>query len=228
MTEFADIVMAEHEDPIEESVEDMQGCQPEAKTARLSIDLAKCAASSEGVEAAELNKGTEFVISLTSIDGGTKEDCVIKCHLESLVNGSIIECDVDLIHSTKYHVTYTPTLCGRHELIVSVNRQEVAGSPFPVFVSIPPTQLDKPVRVIDTGDESPWHAAVNSEGETIVIVTGKISKFDKEGRKLKSIRTSYFDVISPSGVAVDITDCVYIAENHKTEQRHEGAKVEWW
>ena len=184
-------MMAEHEDIVEESVEDMQDCQPEAKIARLSIDVAKCAASSEGVEVAELNKGTEFVISLTSIDEGTKEDCVIMCHLKSLVDDSIIECNVDLIHSNGYHIQYTPTLRGRHELIVSVNGQEVAGSPFPVFVSIPSTQLGKPVRVIDTGDESPWHAAVNSEGETIVTVTGKISKFDKKGRKLKRIRTSY-------------------------------------
>ena len=42
---------------------------------------------------------------------------------------------------------YAPTVRGCHELTVSVDEQQVAGSPFPVFVSIHPTQLSKPVNV---------------------------------------------------------------------------------
>ena len=53
-------------------------------------------------------------------------------------------------------------------MIVTVNEQEVAGSPFPVFVSIHPTQqLGKPVQVI-TGVRIPWHLALNSTGNIIV------------------------------------------------------------
>ena len=36
----------------------------------------------------------------------------------------------------EYRIPYTPTVRERHELTVSMDGQQVAGSPFPVFVSI--------------------------------------------------------------------------------------------
>ena len=80
------------------------------------------------------------------------------------MNDSTTKCEVELINSNRYRIQYTPTVRGRHELIVTVNGQEVAGSPFPVFVSIHPTLLGKPVRVI-TGVKEPYDVAVTTTGD---------------------------------------------------------------
>ena len=60
---------------------------------------------------------------------------------------SLLNAMVDQTGAGQYSIQCTPTVRGRHELTVSVDGQQVAGSPFSVFVSIPPTQLSKPVKV---------------------------------------------------------------------------------
>ena len=215
-------------DPVEEvdvgvevsCTEDLkQLCQIKAKITRLPIDPEQCVLSGEGVKMAEINKATTSNLFLkTKLTNGrdTKRKCTITCHLKSLVDGSIVKCN--LIHGNEYHIQYTPTLRGRHELIVSVNGQEVAGSPFPVFVSIPPTQLGKPVRVINTGGyKKPIDMVINSVGEMVVLGSNQIDVFDKEGTRLKSISASDYNIRHPHGVAIDSTDCVYLA--HISEHR---------
>ncbi len=126
--------------------------------------------------------------------------------MKSLHNGSIIKCNVDLI---KYHILCTPTVRGRHELTVTANGEEVAGSPFPVFVSIHPTQLGKPVRVI-TGVKKPRYLAINSVGEIIITENNvDVAVYDKEGKKLRSLCQ---DIKKPNGLAVDDADNIYIAD----------------
>ena len=208
-------------DPVEEvdvgvevsCAEDLkQLCQTKAKITQLPIDPEQCVLSGEGMEMAEINKETRLFLKTKLRD--TRRKYTITCHLKSLVDGSIVKCNVDLIHGNEYHIQYTPTLRGRHELIVSVNGQEVAGSSFPVFVSIPPTQLGKPVRVINTGGEKkPWDVVVNSVGEMIVIGSNQIDVFDKEGTRLKSVSGSDYNIRHPRGVAIDSTDCVYLAQH---------------
>ena len=215
-------------DPVEEvdvgvevsCAEDLkQLCQTKAKITQLPIDPEQCVLSGEGVKMAEINKATTGKLFLkTKLTNGrdTKRKCTITCHLKSLFDSSIVKCNVDLIHGNEYHIQYTPTLRGRHELIVSVNGQEVTGSSFPVFASIPPTQLGKPVRVINTGGEKhPWDIVVNSVGEMIVTGSNRIDVFDKEGTRLKSISASDYNIRYPLGVAIDSTDCVYLAHNEE-------------
>ena len=181
---------------------------------QLPIDPERCVLSGDGVNMAEINKATKLFLKTKLTNGrDTRRKHAIRCHLKSLVYGSIVKCNVDLIHGNEYHIQYTPTLRGRHQLIVSVNGQEVAGSPFPVFVSIPPTQLGKPVRVIDIIDEKkPWDIAVNSVGEMIVVGSDRIYVFDKEGTWLKTIN-DYGGIRLLNGVAIDSTDCVYVTDH---------------
>ncbi len=135
--------------------------------------------------AAEVNKKSELSL-LTNLPNGmcTKRKYAVECQLKSLCNGSVIKCNVDQI---KGSILYTPTVRGQHELMVTANGREVAGSPFPVFVSIHPNQLGKPVRVI-TGVKSPRYLAINSVGEIIVteVRTGDVLVFDKKGKMIKS------------------------------------------
>ena len=159
----------------------------------------------ERAQSAEMNKTSEFRV----VTNG-KLPVVLECHLKSLASTSITKCTVDHIEDREYRIQYTPTVRGRHEVIVTVNGQEVAGSPFPVFVSIHPTQLGKPVQVI-TGVERPWHLALNPAGNIIVRDSQTITMLDKTGKKLMK---SEYDFHFPLGVAVDSTDgCVYVTDN---------------
>ena len=189
-----------------------QLCQTKAKITRLHIDAAKCAVIGEGLKSAEVNKLSQFeVIPLLSNGRATKQACVVACCLKSLADDTITQCQVELIEGNKYRIQYTPTVRGRHELIVTVNGQEVAGSPFPVFVSIHPTLLGKPVRVI-TGVVSPRDVSVSATGNIVVTeYPGKGVLFDKSRKKLRTLSTSEFSIPNSRGVAVDNTDgCVYV------------------
>ena len=187
-----------------------QLCLIKAKLIQFA-DATKCAVTGEGVKSAEVSKISEFRVT-TKLSNGkpTKLPVVVECHLKSLANTSTTKCTVGLVDDCEYRIQYTPTVQGCHEVIVTVNGQEVAGSPFPVFVSIHPTQLGKPVHVI-TGLEYPCHLALNPAGNIIVSDSQTITMLDKTGKKLMK---SEYDFHSPQGVAVDSTDgCVYVTDN---------------
>ncbi len=161
--------------------------------------------------AAEVNKKSELSL-LTKLSNGksTKGKYAVECELKSLCNGSIIKCNVDLIKGNQYTILFTPTVRGRHELIVTANGEEVAGSPFPVFVSIHPSQLGKPVRVI-TGEDYPTYLAINSGGEILVteLFSRDVVILDKKGKRM---RQPSHDIKNPYGVAVDDADNIYITD----------------
>ena len=200
-------------------------CQTKARIMQIPIE---CTVKEEGVKTAKTNKLSELSVIIKLSDGkNVKQKYGVDCHLKTLANGSTVKCKVDLIQDNEYHIQYTPTVRGRHELVVSVNGHEVAGSPFPVFVSIPPTQLDKPVRVI-RGLTYPYFVAINSEEEIIVTERGgDVAVFDKEGKKLRKINSSDYNLKYPRGVAVDETDSIYIAdrENHKIMKFNKEMKL---
>ena len=136
----------------------------------------------------------------------TKRNCKVDCYLKSLSNGSIIKCNVDQTWAKNYSIQYTPTVRGQCELTVSVDGQQVADSPFPVFVSIPVAQLGRPVHVW-RGLSLPTAVTVNSVGEVVVSEdVGTVIVFNKEGRRLKSIQHKLKRCCS---VAVDGEDNIY-------------------
>ena len=60
----------------------------------------------------------------------------------------------------------------------------MTGSPFSVFIQIPPAQLQQSVRRID-GVEKPWGIAISNNDEVLVAEFGgdRVSVFDKQGRE---------------------------------------------
>ena len=191
-----------------------QLCQTKARIIQLPIDPTKCTVTGEGVKTAEVNKASDFTV-ITKLTNGkrTKQTCVVDCHLKSLANDSILKCRVKVTKSHEYLIQYTPTFRGRHELVVKVNGQEIADSPFPVFVFIPPTQLSRPVNVI-TGVVCPTDIAINSVGEMVITeLLGDVVVLDREGKRLRSINRSdyqHFDTLC--GVTVDKDDNVYFID----------------
>ena len=177
------------------------------------IDPTKCTASGEGMKSAEVSKECGFsLIPKLSNRKRAKRECAVDCHLKSLVNGTIVKCCVDRREDNEYCISYTPTTRGHHELTVTVNGQKVAGSPFPVFISIHPSKLGKPVKIIP-GLNQPSGIAFNSKGEMVVAEFNKgVVILDKDGTKLRSIKRSDHKFKGLSSVAVDNEDNIYFDE----------------
>ena len=96
-----------------------------------------------------------------------------------------------------------------------MNGVEVADSPFPVFASIHPNQLGKPVRVI-SGVSDPSGVACNSEGEIILCeFFGDVVLLDKKGNRLASIKKSDHNLYLLRGVAVDGDNNIYFIQQNK-------------
>lgn len=160
----------------------------------------------EGIEYAEVGKMAEFNITADVGDGkNMKRKLSIECYLKSLTDGSTTTCE---FQTGEHRVQYTPTTRGRYEITVKSSGKHVTGSPFPVFASMHPTKLVEPVRVID-GIE-PLHAAVNSQGEVVVVDPQNITIFDKEGEKVISLKFKEEHGVNPFGLAIDSTDFIYV------------------
>ena len=135
----------------------------------------------------------------------------ITCHLKALHNGVTINCANGNNGPGRYSIQL-PTAHGRHELTVLINGHHVAGSPFPVYVSNHPTQLDKPVKVL-VGLTRPLGITSNSKGEIFVIAvlsirgTTDIVKYRTKERRAELIEIS--GLVIPCCIACDDEDNVY-------------------
>ena len=209
-------------EPVEEAdtgvevgcVEDLQRlCQTKANITRLSVDPAKCTVRGEGRETAEVGKTAEVTLTTKLTNNVTPRSSVaVVSELKSLRDGSVVKCTVDQSGPGEYNIKYTPAVRGRHKLTVSVDGQQVEGSPFYVTVSISPTQLGKPVKVW-TGILRSFGVTVNSEGELIVCEwVGDIIKPDKEGKTHVIVKHSTTTLTYLSDVATDKEDNIYCTD----------------
>ena len=184
-----------------------QLCQTQANIIQL-IDPAKCTVTMEDSTKHEVNKTSHAtLVTRLSSKKISRRHCKVSCSLRSLYNNVITECKVDQNGAGQYFIQCTPTVRGRHELTVSVDGQQVAGSPFPVFVSIPPTHLGKPIKVW-TNLTKPTGITVNSVGEILVSEwSGNIIKYDIEGNRRTLVEQNRVKKLRK--IAVDDEDNIY-------------------
>ncbi len=188
-----------------------QLCQDKAKITRLAIDPTQCAVRGEGAESALVNEITSLTVvtRLANNKITRRSTCRVTGQLKFLCEGSVVECEVEPSGPGEYRIQYTPTVRGRHELTVSVDGQQVAGSPFPVSVSINPTQLGKLVRVWRELRE-PTDIASNSTGELVVAeVNGDILKLHEDGTKTTLVKELASELSLPCSLATDEEDNIY-------------------
>ena len=136
----------------------------------------------------------------------------VSCHIKSLYSGVTINCTVDEGGPGRYNIQYTPTVRGHHELTVLINGHHVGGSAFPVYVSIHPTQLGKPVKVW-TEITKPCGITANSKGEILVALsegTTTIVKYDTEGKRVDLVEKS--GLVNPRCIACDDEDNIYCGD----------------
>ena len=176
------------------------------------VHTQKSTVEGEGLKATEIEKPAHVTLSTFYYNGLPAKTAVnIRGELRSLVDGSVLKLQGVHQHTNQYTVQYTPKVRGRHQLSITVNGDHVPGSPFSVFVRIPPTKLGKPVRVIyNTGGAR--YIAFNSSEEMIVTVLDGINVLDKSGTKCRNISLADHGVQSAEGVAVDRDDNVYVTD----------------
>ena len=182
-----------------------QLCQTQANIIK-TIVPAKCTVHlEETAEVGKIFKGT--LITRLSNSKQAKRNCKVSCQMTSLYNGVITNCIIDGDGSGRYSIQCIPAVRGRHELFVSIDGQHVAGSPFPVFVSIHPTQLGKPVKV--WGDVSiPSSLTENSRDDLLATEeSGSIFRFDVNGKREKLVTQKELKALRC--IAVDDKDNIY-------------------
>ena len=185
-----------------------QLCQTNANITQLALDPAQWTVRGEGVETAEVHQTAEVTLTIKLINSKTE----VVGQLKSLYDGSVVKCDVDQSGPGEYRIQYTPTVRGHHELTVSVDGQQVAGTPFPVFVSIPPTQLDKPVKVWDDIKHASG-ITTNSMGDVIVTeYSGDIVKLESKGKTSIIVKYSDSKLTRLESVSTDNEDNIYCTD----------------
>ena len=185
-----------------------QLCQTQAYITQLPIDPAKCTVTMEDSTKHEVNKTSNAtLVTRLSSNKISRRHCKVSSSLRSLYNNVITECKVGRTGAGQYSIQCTPTVRGRLELTVSVDGQQVAGSPFPVYVSILPTQLGKPVKMW-TNLTRPSGITVNSVGEILVSEEGgNIIKLDTEGNRRTLVEQNRVNTLRM--IAVDGEDNIY-------------------
>ena len=188
-----------------------QACQTDAELHQL-VDPSKCKVDGPGLNSAQVNQQTHVIVhTMLHNVTPTKKPQKVTAELKSLVNGSVTRLKGVQKQENTYEIQFSSAVRGCHQLAVSVNDQPIAGSTFPVYVKIPPTQLGRPVRVLG-GLHRPYGVAVNSAEEVLVTERKKIAVFDKKGKKLRDIKLPTDDV-ELSGTAIDVDDHIYVTDS---------------
>ena len=159
----------------------------------------------EKLASVELSKPSTVALKLPDHKNPT-----IQATLKSLVDvTSSVQATVTPKAAGIYTITFTPHVRGRHDLTVTVNGKEIAGSPFRVFVKIHPTQLGQPVHTI-TGLSLPW--AINSKQQLVVAEVGgnKITIMERDGKRVQTIECEKFK--DPRGVATGPDGAIYVTD----------------
>ena len=171
-----------------------------------------CFVTGEGSTNAEVDKPARLTLRFAK--GIDQQNLpMIRATLNSLVDQTSLQLKAVQVSKGVHSIEYIPKVRGRHHLLITVDGQPINGSPFSVFVRIPPTKLDKPVREIP-GISQPRYMAFNSSEEAIAADFERdLLVLNKKGERLRSISKAQYGLSGICGVAVDKDDNVYVTDS---------------
>jgi len=215
--------MEENTEPVEEAdvdvlidcAEDLKElCQTKAKSTLLPLDSTKCTVKGEGAKVAVVDQLASLTLTANKLTNNylTKRTATVAGELQSLYDRSVVKCNVKPLDPGEYLVQYSPTVRGHHQLTLTMNGDQVAGSPFAVFASIQPSQLGVPVRVFNDLHYLS-EAVLNSLGEMIVAKQlGDVLVLYKDGKQMKRVGREMLQLESYKviGLKCDGEDFLYV------------------
>ena len=139
-----------------------------------------------------------------------KSKVIIIAKLISMVDDSTTKVTLDAYTKVIATLSYKPTQRGKHHLTVSVNGEEVAKSPFSLYVHHPAAQLGCPVRVIKN-IYCPYSVAITRKHHLVVPKRGCISVYNLHGKSLRCINSTRV-AFDPRGVAISEDGMMFIAD----------------
>jgi tripartite motif-containing protein 2/3/tripartite motif-containing protein 71 len=187
-------------------------CQEKAVVTAFPVDLFKLIIPEGGIRNIEFEKASKVELQAFSCHNNNvmlnKKPIVVKAKLTSSFTGAVVPVKVQQKSDNTYDIEFPHSARGRHQLNVTIGDLPVAGSPFPVFVHIPPTQLGKPLKIVP--DLIGFGITFNSSGELVFAERdGNIRFLDKGG---KPLRKSQYGIKGLFGVAVDEDDNMYVTD----------------
>ena len=157
---------------------------------------------------AEVGKSAVVQVSCKS----SQNPVLIESKLTCVADGTVVKAAEQQKQNDTYQIEYIPQVRGRHKLEITADGLPVPGSPFPVFVKIPPSQLSKPVKVIG-GVKDPIDITINSAGELLVAEEkGDVIIMDKRGNEVQRIQKVQYGFEELRSIAVDKDDNVYLTD----------------
>jgi tripartite motif-containing protein 2/3/tripartite motif-containing protein 71 len=168
------------------------------------------------------------VLARTRVENGASVESFsvssTECNLVSELLGTQAQGSLERTGRCMYHISYQPTIKGRHQLHIKVAGRHVPGSPFSVLVKAPVETLSTPVRTLGKL-QRPWGVALTRSGEIVVSEYSghRVSVWTPRGERRSSFGTSgsgpgQFD--HPCEVAVDGAGNIVVADswNHRIQK----------
>lgn len=160
-----------------------------------------------------------FFVSLSSSFYKTRDNPMdqLQAEIQSLRDNSVCPATVAVSSNGFAKLQCSFSERGRYAVAVLIGGKHISGSPYKFYVRPNGSQLQQPIKSINKL-QSPKAIALNSKRHIVVCEESKhaVSVFGRKARKLISIGEYGKDkgqFSHPTGVAVDESNCVYIADS---------------
>ena len=195
----------------EDNTGGVSGLKPlEQVNQKIAVDASRCTVRGDRLNIGTVGEVSSLVLSTNQNCDITSSNLVVG-KLVSLFSELVVYCCVNQSGPRECHIHYTPKVRGHHILTVSVDGQQILGSPFSVIVSIPLTQLQHPVKYSVFGSITCKGFVVNSKGEPIVVSDYGITCVGNGGIQYTLGERSGSQHCPYTSIAIDKSDVIYCA-----------------